>query len=125
MRTLIALPVTLLGVAFALLAERWGTRVQLRSGVLEVWGPGARRILERAAPEGWRIRALTLGHVVLARDRETLASTRAHERQHVRQYERWGVALLPAYLLAGLAARLSGGDPYRDGAFERAARGAS
>jgi hypothetical protein len=44
--------------------------------------------------------AITFGHVVLARDEAALTLTRMHERVHVRQYERWGPAFIPAYVLA-------------------------
>lgn len=47
--------------------------------------------------------------------------TRAHERIHVRQYERWGPFFIPAYFLAGLVAILRGGHGYRDNRFERQA----
>jgi hypothetical protein len=65
--------------------------------------------------------AITLGHVVLGRDERALAQTRAHERIHVRQYERWGAAFLPAYGAASLWAILSGGHYYFDNSFEREA----
>jgi hypothetical protein len=64
---------------------------------------------------------MTLGHVVLGRDREALAQTRAHERVHVRQYERWGPAFIPAYLLASLWGFVTGAGAYHGNAFERAA----
>lgn len=65
--------------------------------------------------------AMALGHVVLM---TPLASeeTLAHELVHVRQAERWGPLFLPAYLLAMLAARIVGDDPYWDNPFEREAR---
>ena len=44
--------------------------------------------------------ALTLGHVVLGVSQAALDDTRAHERVHVAQYERWGPLFLPAYLAA-------------------------
>ena len=40
---------------------------------------------------------------------------------HVRQYERWGPLMGPAYLLASLVAWLRGRRPYRDNPFERQA----
>ncbi len=46
-----------------------------------------------------------------------------HELVHVRQYERWGILLWPAYAVASLWAKLRGGDAYRDNHFERQARG--
>ncbi len=116
-----ALPATFIGLALAACANRIGARVVLREGVLEVSGPGVCTIATRLAPPGFRIRALTLGHVVLARDAATLAGTREHERAHVRQFERWGPAMIPAYLVAGLAAGTVGGDGYRDSRFERTA----
>jgi hypothetical protein len=64
---------------------------------------------------------MTFGHVVLGRDEHALAETRAHERVHVRQYERWGVLFLPAYLASSLWALLSGRHYYFDNAFEREA----
>jgi hypothetical protein len=64
---------------------------------------------------------MTLGHVVLGQDLFLLDATRAHERVHVRQAERWGPLFLPAYVIASVAALLRGGNPYRDNAFEREA----
>ena len=46
----------------------------------------------------------------------------AHERVHVRQCERWGPFFVPAYLLAMLATRIMGGNPYWDNPFEAEAR---
>ena len=123
LRYLWTLPNTGLGLGFALLG-RWigGARMQVCCGVVEVWGPGVRRLVEALAPAGRSVLAITFGHVVLARDRGALERSRTHEAEHVRQYERWGPAFLPAYLLASLSAALRGGDPYRDNRFERAAR---
>ena len=73
---------------------------------------------------GWRYRAATLGHVVLAVD-ELDPATMAHELAPVRQYESWGLLLLPVYLLSSLAAALGGRHHYRDNRFEIAARRAT
>lgn len=70
---------------------------------------------------GWRYRAITFGHVVLSSD-ELDAATLAHERAHVRQYERWGALFVPAYLVAALVAVLRGRHHYRENPFEIAAR---
>ena len=70
---------------------------------------------------GWRYRAIAFGHVVLCID-EIDDLTLAHELAHVRQYERWGPFFIPAYLLASVAAKLRGGNAYRDNQFEVAAR---
>ena len=53
---------------------------------------------------------MTLGHVVLGRSAAALAETRAHERVHVTQCERWGPFFLPAYAASSLAAWARGGD---------------
>ena len=42
--------------------------------------------------------AMTLGHTVVGRSDRALDVTREHERVHVRQYERWGPLMGPAYL---------------------------
>jgi hypothetical protein len=70
---------------------------------------------------GFRHRAITLGQVVLCID-DLDEKTLAHELVHVAQWERWGIAFLPAYLVASLRARLRGGHYYRDNAFEVQAR---
>jgi hypothetical protein len=62
--------------------------------------------------------AMTLGHVVIGRDRESLESTRAHERVHVRQCEVWGPLFVPAYLAASLTAIARGRSAYSDNRFE-------
>ena len=69
---------------------------------------------------GWRYRAITFGHVVLATtslDDETFS----HELAHVGQYERWGPLFVPAYLLVSLFQVLRGRHHYRDNPFETAA----
>jgi uncharacterized protein (DUF2062 family) len=62
--------------------------------------------------------ALTQGHVVVARDAQSLEATRAHERVHVRQSEIWGPLFVPAYLAASVMAILRGRHFYFDNAFE-------
>lgn len=70
---------------------------------------------------GWRYRAITFGHVVLAVDRLDGPILR-HELEHVRQYETWGPLFVPAYIAASAWAWLRGRRPYRDNRFEAAAR---
>jgi hypothetical protein len=65
--------------------------------------------------------AMTLGHVVIARDAASHTSTREHERVHVRQCERWGPLFIPSYLLMSLVLKIRGKDAYRDNPFEREA----
>jgi hypothetical protein len=104
-------PVTAIGLALALLAAASGGRVQLRHGVVEAWGGVLRTLLTGGA-------AMALGHVILARNAECLERSRPHEMVHVRQYERWGPMLLPAYWLVGAWLWLRGYHPYLDHPWE-------
>ena len=119
-RYLWASPATAIGVALAALLGRGGMTVV--DGVLETHSPALSRLLSRFVPLGGGVAAITFGHVVLGRDEATLAATRAHERVHVAQYERWGPLFIPAYLLSGFWAFARGEHPYFDNVFERAAR---
>ena len=116
-----AAPATALGLVFALLALRGG-RIALVEGVVEAHGPLVRWALTHLAVVPGGVAAITFGHVVLGRDGDALEWSRAHERVHVAQYERWGLLFLPAYVAASLWAFVRGGDFYLDNAFERAAR---
>lgn len=71
---------------------------------------------------GWRYRAITFGHVVLAID-PVDEETFRHESVHVSQYERWGPLFFIAYPFASLWANVHGGHHYLDNIFERRARG--
>jgi hypothetical protein len=112
-------PASLVGLAVAAVAGALGARARIVDGVLEVAGGRLAPALARANVP---FCAITLGHVVLGLSVADLDRCRAHERVHVRQYERWGVAFFPLYLASSLAQRLRGGDPYFDNAFEREAR---
>jgi hypothetical protein len=90
-------------------------------GVVEAHGPAVRWALTHLTFVRVGVSAITFGHVVLGRDAEALDQTRAHERVHVRQYERWGPAFIPAYLFASTWAALRGGHAYFDNVFEREA----
>jgi hypothetical protein len=116
------LPVTLLGMLVALIARSSGGKLQRVNGVLESAGGWPARVLRHGFPFSGAVAAITLGHVVVGVSLDALTATRAHERAHVRQFERWGVLLLVLYPLAGLFAWLRGGNPYRDNVFEREAR---
>ncbi|HZV61221.1 MAG TPA: signal peptide prediction [Methylophilaceae bacterium] len=67
-------------------------------------------------------RGITFGHVILAITEEELDHLRAHERVHVRQYERWGIFFFPAYLASSLWQLLRGRRAYWDNYFEVQAR---
>lgn len=69
--------------------------------------------------------AIALGHVVISRDAMCLAQTSAHEREHVRQFELWGLLFPLIYVAESIYRRLLGQDPYRDNRFERAAEAAA
>ena len=116
-----ALPTTALGLLFVAPALLSGGGVQRVDGVLEVYGGAAALFLRRATLLKGGASAMTLGHVVLGRDRLALERTRRHERVHVRQCERWGPLFLPAYLAASAVMWLRGRNPYRDNPFEREA----
>jgi hypothetical protein len=119
-RYLWASPTTVLGLALALMALHRG-RVLAVGGVLEVSGPLVRWALRHLVPLRGGALAITLGHVVLGRDARALDETRAHERVHVRQYERWGPLFVPAYVAASIWAVVRGGHFYFDNVFEREA----
>lgn len=116
-----AAPATLLGLVPVPLVLLQQGSVRIVGGVLEVHGGVVTRLLRGPLPGVGSAAALTLGHVVWGLDRQTLDRTRAHERIHVAQYERWGPCFLPAYLGASLLAWLRGQHPYLDNPFERAA----
>jgi hypothetical protein len=104
-------PWTLLGL---LLAPFFRKRRRKRDFLLCEGAAWPRRL-------GWNYRAITFGHVVLCID-DADPGVLAHELEHVRQYERWGPLLVPAYLVASVLAVLRGGHAHRDNVFEAAAR---
>lgn len=115
-----AAPITAFGLLFALLAL-WGGSVRAVDGIIEMQGGLLDRLFRLRLPLFGSGAALTLGHVILARNQACLERSRAHERTHVKQFEQWGVFLLPAYMLAGQWARLRGLDPYLHNPFEQQA----
>ena len=116
-------PLTLVGLLLALAVRLGGGKWSVRAGVLESCGPTARLLLRLHPVKG--LIAMALGHVVIARDDFCLSRTSAHEREHVRQFERWG-PLFPLLYGAEMAyRRLRREDPYADNRFERAANTAT
>jgi hypothetical protein len=113
-------PNTLLGLMLGLMALGGG-RAALVRGVLEVHGPALRWMLRHLTLVPGGAAAITFGHVVIGTDAAALELTRAHERVHVRQYERWGPLFIPAYLAAGLWMMVRGRHPYLENPFEREA----
>jgi len=116
-----ALPNTLLGLMWLPLALASGGGVQWVWGVCEIHGGVVGWLLRKAIPLPGGARALTLGHVILGRDRQALALCREHEHVHVRQYERYGPLFLPLYLGWSLWLALRGRRAYLDNPFEREA----
>ncbi len=116
-----SLPTSLLGLAIVAVTLFTRGRAGIHTGVIEAHGGFASLLLRRFTLLPGGASAMTLGHVVIARTAETLATTRAHERVHVRQCERWGPFFLPAYVLCSVWIFLRRGDAYRDNPFEREA----
>ena len=116
------LPWTAFGLALGLLAMLAGARLRRVDHTLEITGGVLGRMLRQAGSLCPFV-AITFGHVVLALDHDTLVALRAHERIHVRQYERWGPLFVPLYLGSSLLQWLRGQDPYRSNRFEREAFG--
>lgn len=94
--------------------------MQCSQGALEFYG-GLPAWLLRRAPLAGGAAAITFGHTVLARSLSDLEASRAHERIHVAQYERWGILFIPLYLGCSLWLMLRGQSPYWDNPFEREA----
>lgn len=117
-----ALPTTALGLAFVPDALFTG-QVRRVDGVLEVHGWLSRYFLTHCTLLEGGASAMTLGHVVIARNKQLLEESRNHERVHVRQCERWGPFFIPAYLLYGALAWFRGMRAYEDNPFEREAYG--
>ena len=120
LRYLWAMPASVLGLALASLAAYRG-RIVLINGIIEASGPLLDLALRRLIPIHGGAEAMTFGHVILGRTARTLAATRAHERVHVEQYERWGPLFILVYLGSSLWALAHGRHPYYDNRFEREA----
>jgi len=111
-----ALPYTLLGIAIGLLGLLTGGRGKLHTGVWEFHGGFVTLFLDLLPLP--QVLGFTLGHTVLGRSHDALELTREHERVHVRQFERWGLLMGPAYLGWSAVLWCRGKDAYRDNPFE-------
>lgn len=114
-----ASPYTLIGILIGLVS--W-SNFRWVSGVAEIHGPRVAWVLKRMPVPA---AAITLGHCVLGQTAKDLEWTRNHERVHVRQFERWGFLMGPAYLLASFVLFLRGRDYYRENPFEIEAYGSA
>jgi hypothetical protein len=122
LRWLWALPLTVWGIVPGLIVWACKGKAHIVDHTLEIHGPLAHWLLSQP----WlSFLALTIGHIVIARDDDCCARTRTHEHTHVRQGERWGPLFPFAYTGAGLYCMLRGGRFYWDNPFEIAARQAA
>lgn len=117
-----ASPYTLLGLMIGLLGLCTGGRARIRGRAIEFYG-GAVTWLVRHLPGGELTLAFTLGHTICGQTAASLDIARRHEMVHVRQFERWGPLMGPAYLLSSLVLWLAGRRAYYDNPFEREAYG--
>jgi hypothetical protein len=118
------LPVSCIGIVLIPFVILSGGAVSFTAGAIEAEGGILPFLLSRFRPH-FTIDAMTIGHVIIGQNRESLVLCRNHEPIHVRQYERWGLLFLPLYLLSSTAALLRGMDPYRENRFEKEALRAS
>lgn len=117
-----ASPYTLLGLLLGLVGLCTGGTTQVRGRAIEFYG-GFVRWLVRHMPTGEFTLAFTMGHTILGQSDASLDIAREHEMVHVRQFERWGPLMGPAYLLCSLVLWIARRRPYRDNPFEREAYG--
>jgi len=115
-----ASPYTLVGLLVGGVGLCCGARVQRRGRVIEFHSGGVRWLV-RHLPLGESTLAITLGHTVLGQTSAALDIAREHELVHVRQFERWGLLMGPAYVGWSLFLWCVGGRPYLDNPFEREA----
>jgi hypothetical protein len=115
--TLFAAPITIIALAPVVIIRASGGHVHIINGVIEA-SEGAAPVLLKLVSWFGRVDAITLGHVILARDRACANALRTHEHTHVRQYERWGFFFPLLYIGSSAIALLRGGDLYRDNVFE-------
>jgi hypothetical protein len=117
-------PYTVLGLWLMLAPWSGPRRWIVHRGTIGIIGPAVARLLELAPIRGGAA-ALTLGHTILAVSESDFYATWDHEFIHVRQYERWGVLFVPAYVARGLWQWLHHRDAYWDNPFEVEARSGS
>lgn len=112
-----ASPYSLLGILIGSIGILFGGKARLRDGAIEFYEGGTREFVKRLPP-GELTAGFTLGHVILGQTGAGLEAVGGHERVHVRQFERWGFFMGPAYLFASAYVWYRGRDAYRDNPFE-------
>ncbi len=115
-----ASPYTIVGLLLGLIGLCTGGAARIRGRVIEFHGGGVKWLLQQFF-FGKGAMAFTLGHTVLGQTDAALDICRDHEMVHVRQYERWGPLMGPAYLGCSLVLWLLRRRPYLDNPFEREA----
>ena len=115
-----ASPWTLFGLFMGVCCCPFCGNITFYHGTIGCYGKGVATLLRRM-PIAGGVRAMTLGHTILACDRLALVATHPHELVHVRQYERWGPFFVPAYLLCGMWLWWTNHDAYWDNPFEKEA----
>ncbi len=110
-------PYSLLGLTIGAMGMLRGGQCRFRDGAVEFYAGGTAEFVRRLPP-GPTTAGFTLGHVILGQTAEGLERVGKHERVHVRQFERWGPFMGPAYLGASAWLWLAGKDAYLDNPFE-------
>ena len=113
---------TLLGLFLGFIGICTGGHARIRGRVIEFYGGGVKWLLQQFF-FGEGAMAFTLGHTILGQTDAALESSHHHEMVHVRQFERWGPLMGPAYLGCPLVLWLMHRSPYRENPFERDAFG--
>ena len=115
-----ASPVTLFGLFLGCLTLATRGRAQIVQGAIEFSGGFSTWFLRRR----WicnNAGAMTLGHVIIGQTQDDLESARDHEHVHIKQYECWGLFMVPAYVGCSFWLWLRGKKPYWDNPFEKEA----
>lgn len=112
------LPNTIIGLCFLPFTLLSGGRMRVKRGAIELYGGFVAWYLRKACGGAG---SMTLGHVILSRDRAMLDYTRDHEHVHVGQFMRWGPFFIPVYLLSCYLCWRKGLNPYFDNRFEKVA----
>jgi len=115
-----ASPYPLLGLFRGFIGICTVGHARIRGRVIEFYGGGVKWLLQQFF-FGEGAMAFTLGHTILGQTDAALDISRDHEMVHVRQFERWGPLMGPAYLGCSLVLWLMHRRPYRDNPFERQA----
>jgi len=92
-----ASPYTLFGLFLGFIGICTGGHARIRGRVIEFYGGGVKWLLQQFF-FGEGAMAFTLGHTILGQTDAALDISRDHEMVHVRQFERWGPLMGPAYL---------------------------